>query len=346
MAEPDELYTLRAQFWLGHYQMALDEGKSIARRPMSQQLKEEREAFVARCYIALKDYSKVMAGDTPGQYWMLRDIYVFFKRCVAINAAMLWQCIVVKPLYWFVLSFLFVVPTSPSPDVALQALALQAQYESLAVSGDMSPTQPIILKLQSMLGDGVSPLVQLIAANVFLQAGMKKEALQCVHTGTTLEQVSLCAQIYILLDRLDLAKQSLQQMRQMDEDSMLTQVTSVHIALAVGSSLASDASHTLNQVSEQYGPSPILLNLMACAYLQSGNYAEAENKLEQARSEFSASDVDTIVNTIVALQYQQKPVGQYVMALKQQYPNHFLSQGLDTVQGAFDREAVKYRVSA
>jgi predicted negative regulator of RcsB-dependent stress response len=89
-----------------------------------------------------------------------------------------------------------------------------------------------------------------------------------------------------------------------------------------------------------------LLNLMACAYMQSGNYAEAENKLEQARSEFSASDVDTIVNTIVALQYQQKPVGQYVMALKQQYPNHFLSQGLDTVQGAFDREAVKYRVSA
>jgi coatomer subunit epsilon len=245
-----------------------------------------------------------------------------------------------------VLSFLFVVPTSPSPDVALQALALQAQYESLAVSGDMSQTQPIIHKLQSMLGDGVSPLVQLIAANVFLQAGMKKEALQCVHTGTTLEQVSLCAQIYILLDRLDLAKQSLQQMRQMDEDSMLTQVTSVQIALAVGSSLASDASHTLNQVSEQYGPSPMLLNLMACAYLQSGNYAEAENKLEQARSEFSASDVDTIVNTIVALQYQQKPVGQYVMALKQQYPNHFLSQGLDTVQGAFDREAVKYRVSA
>jgi coatomer protein complex subunit epsilon len=68
MAEPDELYTLRAQFWLGHYQMAMDEGKSIARRPMSQQLKEEREEYVARCAIAMKDYSKVIAGDTPGEY--------------------------------------------------------------------------------------------------------------------------------------------------------------------------------------------------------------------------------------------------------------------------------------
>jgi coatomer protein complex subunit epsilon len=68
MAEPDELYTLRAQFWLGHYQMAMDEGKSIARRPMSPQLKEEREEYVTRCAIAMKDFSKVIAGDTPGEY--------------------------------------------------------------------------------------------------------------------------------------------------------------------------------------------------------------------------------------------------------------------------------------
>jgi coatomer protein complex subunit epsilon len=110
--------------------------------------------------------------------------------------------------------------------------------------------------------------------------------------------------------------------------------------------MAADAIHTLNQLSEQYGPSPMLLNLLACAYMQSGKYAEAESKLEQARLEFSASDADTLVNTIVALQYQQKPVGEFVMALKQMYPNHFLSKGLDTVQGAFDRESVKYRVTA
>ena len=64
MAEPDELYTLRAQFWLGHYQMALDEAKSIMRRPMSPDLKAEREEIVARCYIAMKDFDKVISGDT------------------------------------------------------------------------------------------------------------------------------------------------------------------------------------------------------------------------------------------------------------------------------------------
>ena len=67
MSEPDELYTLRAQFWLGHYQMALDEARSIMRRPMSPDLKAEREEIVARCYIAMKDYDKVISGDTSGK---------------------------------------------------------------------------------------------------------------------------------------------------------------------------------------------------------------------------------------------------------------------------------------
>lgn len=264
------------------------------RRPMSPDLKAEREEMVARCHIAMKDYDKVISGDTSG--------------------------------------------------AGLKALSLQAQYTTLAATGDAAQIQSVIQQLQSMLGDGVSPRVQLIAAHVFLQAGMKKEALQCVHQGLTIEQTSLCVQIYIVLDRLDLAQKSLQQLRRTDEDSMLTQLASVHVALATGSSVAGDAVHTLNQISEQYGPSPMLLNLMACAHMQGGNYAEAEQKLAQAREEFGAEDADTLVNLIVASQYQHKPVADYVSALKQQYPTHFLSLGLDTVGGAFDREAIKYRV--
>jgi coatomer subunit epsilon len=66
MTEPDELYTLRAQFWLGHYQLALEEAKSIARRPMSVALKNEREEFQARSWIALGQYDKVTATESPG----------------------------------------------------------------------------------------------------------------------------------------------------------------------------------------------------------------------------------------------------------------------------------------
>ena len=70
MSEPDELYTLRAQYWLGHYNLALEEGKSIMRRPMSPELKAEREEFMLRCQMALGQQAKVISasGDTPGMF--------------------------------------------------------------------------------------------------------------------------------------------------------------------------------------------------------------------------------------------------------------------------------------
>lgn len=196
-----------------------------------------------------------------------------------------------------------------------------------------------------MLGDGVDPSTQLTAAHVFLKAGMKKEALQCVHQGATMEHLSVGLQLYLQLDRLDLAKKQLQMLRKTDEDSVLCHLGAVYIALATGSSTAQDALHSLQQLSEQYGPSVLLLNLTACAHLQAGQYAQAESKLEQARQEFGATnDADTLVNLIVAYQYQQKPTAPLVQSLKISHPSHFLSKGLEMVEGAFERESLKYRV--
>jgi coatomer protein complex subunit epsilon len=64
---PDELYTLRAQFWLGHYGLAIQEAKQVARRPLSNALKLEREEFLMRAYTASHQYDKVDSGDTTGK---------------------------------------------------------------------------------------------------------------------------------------------------------------------------------------------------------------------------------------------------------------------------------------
>lgn len=69
MTEPDELYTLRAQYWLGHYNLAVEEAKSIARRPMNPALKAEREEILNRAYIALGQYDK-LSGGTSGKSFL------------------------------------------------------------------------------------------------------------------------------------------------------------------------------------------------------------------------------------------------------------------------------------
>ena len=79
-SEPDELYTLRAQYWLGHYTMAVDEAKSIMRRPMSPELKLEREEFSLRSQLALGQHNKVIQtsqeSSEPSKY-PLRAIFWF-----------------------------------------------------------------------------------------------------------------------------------------------------------------------------------------------------------------------------------------------------------------------------
>ena len=206
----------------------------------------------------------------------------------------------------------------------------------------------LVDEMKTLLASDGTPSVQLYASQLFLAHGLTKDALQCVHLGVTMEHLSMALQISIKLDRLDLAKNQLELLRQNDEDAILTSLGAVHVALAGGSSTASDAAHYLNALSEQYGPSPLLLNLSACAYCIMGDYQEAESKLMDCKREFGPSphQADTLINLIVCCQYLNKPSDEYIQELKESFPSHSFVAALERVEGAFAREAVKYKVAA
>lgn len=298
--EPDELYTLRAQYWLGHYSLCLEESKSIARRPMSANLKEEREEFVLRALIGLKQYDKVI-GEASGY-----DV---------------------------------------SPGI--KALGLRAKYDSPSTPDGAKAG--IISELQVLVSNpSATEGAKLYAAQTFLSHGeMTKDALQCVHQCSTMEQMALCVQIYLRMDRIDLAKETVSAMRQKDEEAVLTQLCVVHVKIVTGRSETSDAVHILTSLTEQYGTCVMLSNLTAAAFLAAGLYAEAETCLVEASTE--GEDADTLINLIVC--YQQQGKGMDVIApiiakMKGTYPKHSFVQGLARVEGAFEREAVKYKIAA
>lgn len=226
----------------------------------------------------------------------------------------------------------------------MQALSLQAQYE--AANGNASVQETILDQLKSLLGGTTAdPSVQLTVASVLLSAGQTKEALQAVHSASTNEQALLLLQIYLKMDRLDLASQQAQKLRTADEDSIPAQLANVYVSLARGSSAAGDALHLLTSLSEQYGNSPLLLNLQACAYLQQGDYVAAEQALDECVMEFGSSPLpDTLVNRIACCVHQNKSPAEFVAQLQQAYPTHPFCEGLERVTTAFDREAIKYKV--
>lgn len=229
---------------------------------------------------------------------------------------------------------------------ALQALAIKAAFE--AAAGNDAAQASLCDQVKSLAGGNSGDAnAQLYASQMLLSAGQTKEALQLVHNGSTLEQTLQMLQIYLKLDRIDLARQALHSLSSKDEDSILAQLGSVYVNLATGSTGAADAIQALNSLSEQYGPSPLLLNLMACALLQQGDYAAAEDKLQEClrdHGEVTSLRPETIVNLICASVHQQKPVDAYLLQMQSEYPAHPFCAGLQRVTSAFEREAVKYKV--
>lgn len=297
MAEPDELYTLRAQYWLGHYRLALEEGKAISRRPMAPHLKTEREEFILRAHLALGEYDKVLKE------------------------------------------------TQSSTQPGLRALGIHATYLTSNDKDEVISSLKACLALPECAN---STSFQLTACHIFLEHGLTREALQCVHLGIAMDHLALSLQIYLKINRLDLAENQLRLLKQADEDSILTQLCSAYLSIATGRSAIHDATHVLSMLSEQYGPSVSLLNLSAVAQMTAENYEAAEGILEEAAKE-EDNAVDTLINTIVCALNMGKgldSVSDTIDTLKKKWPSHPFVEGLERVDSAFDRESIKYAVKA
>lgn len=192
--------------------------------------------------------------------------------------------------------------------------------------------------------------VQLTCAQVCASLGELSTAFSHVETCKIPEQYGCKIQVLLQHYRLDAAKVQLQKLQQQFEESVIAELCQVYIQLAEGSSSAEDAEHNLNQLSEQYGPSVYLLNLMSVAQSLQGDYSAAETKLTQALKDFPEHPpmADTLINLIGVCCHLNKPYDAYVqqlstMAATSKAAKEFL-EGLNRVQTAYGREALKYKV--
>ncbi len=74
MSEPDELYTLRNLFWLGNFQLAINEANGMKRCP--PHLVTEKSEFMYRSYLALGQYDVVLSEVSDTSAFSLRGVKV------------------------------------------------------------------------------------------------------------------------------------------------------------------------------------------------------------------------------------------------------------------------------
>jgi len=289
MTDADDLFSLRNHFWLGNFQLAINEAGILNR--LSDELKVERDCFVYRSYVGL------------GQYNLVIDE-------VSEDAS------------------------TPTP---LLAVKLLATYMS-----NPENREHVIFQLkewQNDPGHGNNTTLQLVAASIYNEEEQFKEALQAIRHGTTLEMLAMTVQIYLRMNRPDLAEKQVKAMQQMDDDSSLTQLACAWVNLSQGGSKFQEAAYLFQELGEKFGASVTLLNGQAVALMHMKNFGEAERLLVEAAGK-NSSDANTLINMIVCAQHQNKSaavINRYSSQLKREHPNHPMVKGLSVVEGAFDR---------
>jgi len=241
-------------------------------------------------------------------------------------------------------------------------------------SSSRSTTEEFVHQIESLLShnnnnnmnDGVTKSyntdssLQLFAGYAFLHLGLLKEALQLqsVQFGISMEHIALKLQIYMKYDRLDLAKEQLQLMKQVDEDATLTVLCSAMIATMGGGVSGKDggeeAVYMYQTLSEQYGPSLMLLNGLAVAYMKCGNFEAAAVQIEEALTNAMDDDsnsngngrvvADCLVNAVAIYQNlgNVSKVESTLQTLKSKYGGHPYVSALNTVEQAFQRVCAQY----
>lgn len=181
--------------------------------------------------------------------------------------------------------------------------------------------------------------LKLFVSMLYAGDGNVKEALKVLLGSRHLEHQAMVVQLYLKMDRADLATKIWKSMVAADEDSTLTSLASAWVNIA--SDKAQEACYIFDELADKHGSSSLLLNGLAAAKMHCGEFAEAETVLQEALSK-AAGDADTLANLIVVCQHLRRPddvVNRYLMQLQSRHPTHQLVESLATFDGAFDRVA-------
>mmetsp|Transcript_10907 Transcript_10907/g.35145 ORF Transcript_10907/g.35145 Transcript_10907/m.35145 type:complete len:290 (+) Transcript_10907:72-941(+) len=231
----------------------------------------------------------------------------------------------------------------PQAPVSVQAVKLLATYLS-GISKDV-----VVVQLKEWLTDPSAlenwQLV-LIAATVFLHEQDHKEALKITHQSTQLDVMGLVVQIYLQINRPDLARKQVKAMQEQDDDATLTKLAHGWTCLCeVGGDKYQEALYEFQELGEKYNMSLMLLNAMAACNMHMGRFDEAEKLLQEALSK-SASDTNSLINLLVCLNHLQKPadvIARYTSQLKISTPGHPWVAKYGELEASFDRCADQLR---
>lgn len=232
-----------------------------------------------------------------------------------------------------------------SSPLELQPLKMLAEYFS-------QPTkrESIVLKLDDMISgnfDINNYVFLIVAGTIYFNENSYETALKVLHQSNHLECRALMLQTQLKMDRVDLAKKELKTMQEIDDDAIVTQLSSAWVNLLSGGDKLQEAYYTFQELADKNATTALLLNGQATCYIGQGKYEEADLALQEAL-EKDSNNTDTLVNLVVLSQLSGKApevCNRYLSQLTESAPNHYLVKEFQIKERDFDSLAMQYAAS-
>lgn len=191
-----------------------------------------------------------------------------------------------------------------------------------------------------------SDIVAVIGATLFYVHGAYDEALSYVHQRTkNLESVALTVQIFLKLNRPNLAQQQVKQLKSWADDDTLAQLIEAWVNLYTGGpDKYQEAAYAFEELGSSKGSSAHVLSSQAVCKMQAGNFVEAETILLEAMNK-NNSDPTTIINLIACATATGKPadlISRYFSQLGDLNANNSYILEIQAKESLFDRCAQRY----
>ena len=275
----DDLFDLRNAVTLGNFHQAIAEGSQIKVTGRKAEdivdIHAERDLLIARAQVGLGQHDAVIAEHRSASHALLKLAHAW----AAFHRAQLKH-------------------DTSDADAAFKQLAAVAGEKP---SAGVPATAAVLAAACHLYRDEVAKAVQLCGTwAAALEAGTSGAGQpQQTVTRQSLELRAVLVEALLRMHRADFADKALQDMRKLDDDSVLTMLAGISVAIAQSGGAAADkiaeARGLLQDLGARCGQSTSLLNISAVTALLSGKPSECEASLVASLGKRS-NDTDTLSN--------------------------------------------------
>ncbi|RKO92672.1 coatomer epsilon subunit-domain-containing protein, partial [Blyttiomyces helicus] len=235
-------------------------------------------------------------------------------------------------------------PTEPAEIRAVRALARVAAARAAA---DWEAGHRAVEEARPLLEEG-GHVVQVLVGTAMCLDGDYEGALGAVvRSPRNLECVALATQIYLKLDRPDLARKEVEKLKTWADDASLAQLIEAWVnSYSGGEAKYQESFYIFEELASSLAPTSRLLTSEAVCRMQTLKFAEAEQLLLTALNQ-NPNDPEALANLVICSKALGKPddvASLYMNQLKDASPAHIFVQELDLKSSLFDRCAQRWGV--